>query len=456
MKKALFIFLLCPLLAFAQQGWQATTQANTVIYVPTDLPSDKQFQLTFYRTNLDGMDKKTWLAQHVQAQQSALGKATKKWKIKPEEQGEWGASNAYTPVSGGKLSITYATGTLTNGDSYVYQMIASPDVGLLIKYGVKLNELKPYAEEQLMALQVPTSVATTTKTPSKPEAPTTTPSTTSQSDNETTHKGLVSASAFKKMTGKQRRQYVHKQIRTRPNQGLDLSDVETVLVDVRFNVNRGSVTSDTYLLLEDGTAYTNCETPIRDLNVEVSKKLEGSAYSQTPKWTRWKKKGGKYYIQNTKSKKWELLEDVEKALPGKKGQRLNNTFWTFSGSHFFGPQTSHKGYYKFKSDGRFEISSSTMRGGDMGGTGPYVATVSESDKKGSRGTTVVSGGNIGGGVNSRRNDGNKNTGTYHIDGYTIEFHHDNGWVHRELFHFPKEHKKEYIHIEDEVYWIKDK
>ncbi|PID99887.1 MAG: hypothetical protein CSA79_06195, partial [Thiothrix nivea] len=110
---------------------------------------------------------------------------------------------------------------------------------------------------------------------------------------------------------------------------------------------------------------------------------------------------------------------------------------------------------KFKPDGHFEIFSSTMRGSDMGDAVPYVSTVSESDKKGSRGTTGVSDDNIAGGVSSRRNDGNKNTGTYYIDGYTIEFHHDNGWVHRELFHYPEKHNRKYIHIDDEVYWIRN-
>ncbi len=372
-KIALFILLLCPLLAFAQQGWKASSEANVITYVPTDLPPQKIFQLRFYKVDLHGMDKKTWLSGHVKEQQSALGQTTKKWKIKSEKHGEWGASNQYITASGDKLSIAYEMGTLANGRPYVYQMVSSPDVGLLIKYGLRINELKPYAGKQLMALQVPDPVTTKdAKISSRPEPEVPVTATTSRKNAPITRKELVSVSVFRKMSGKQRRQYVWKKIRTQPNKGLNPSSVETVLVNVGYDVTRGKVTTNTYLLLKDGTAYTNCETPIRDLNVEVSKKLEGSAYSQYPKWTRWKKKGGQYYIQDAKSKKWELLEDVEKALPGKKGQRLNNTFWTFSGSHFFGPQISHKGYYKFKPDGRFEIFSSTMSGGDMGGTGPYL------------------------------------------------------------------------------------
>ncbi|PID71223.1 MAG: hypothetical protein CR985_00865 [Flavobacteriales bacterium] len=452
MKKTLFISLLFPLLACTQKDWNTTTEANVVTYVPVDLPSDKEFQLKFYRIDLNGMDKKTWITQHAKNQQSALGNTTKSWKIKPEKQGEWSASNEYTTASGDKLTIGYEMGTLTNGNPYVFQFISSPDLGLLIKYGLKIKKLKPHAEKELMALQIPTATAITIKTPSESEASNTVASTTSEEDAQTTHKGLVSASELSKMSGKKRRQYVRKNIRTKPNQGVKLSSIETVLVDIEYNTMRGKVTSYTYLLFKDGTVYGDCTTPIRDLNVKTSKKLEQAS----SKWTRWKKQGGKYYFQNTKTKKWVLKKNLERALPGKKGLRLNNTYWTFSGNHFFGTSTSHKGYYKFMPNGRFEISSFTMRGGDMGGTGPYTGTVSKSDKKGSEGTTVVSGDNVGGGVSSKRNDGSKNTGNYYIDGYTIEFHHDNGWVHRELFHFPEEHGKTYIHINDEVYWIKSK
>ncbi len=451
MQKLLFIFLLCPLMACTQKDWKTTSEANVVTYVPTDLSSNKEFQLRFYRIDLNGMDKKTWIAQHAKDQQSALGKIEKNWKIRSEKQGEWSASNQYVTASGDKLAIGYETGTLTNGNPYVYQFISSPDVGLLIKYGLKINKLKPYAEKELMALQVPTLEAMATKVPSKSDALDTVGPTTSQKEVRTTQKGLVSTSESNNMGGKERRQYVRENIRTKPNQGVKLSSIETVLVDVKYNTMRGKVTSYTYLLFKDGTVYGDCTTPVRDLNVKTSKKLEQAS----SKWTRWKKQGGKYYFQNTKTKKWELKKNLERALPGKKGLRLNNTYWTFSGSNILGLQTSHKGYYKFMPNGRFEISSFTMHGGDMGGIGPYTGTVSKSDKKGSEGTTVVSGDNVGGGVTSKRNDGSKNTGTYYIDGYTIEFHHDNGWVHRELFHFPEEHGKTYIHINDEIYWIKD-
>ncbi len=451
MQKLLFIFLLCPLLAFAQKDWKATSEANTITYVPINLPANKKFQLKFYKITLNGVDKKTWIIQHAKDQQSNLGNTTKKWKTRSEKQGEWSTSNEYTTFSGRKLAIGYETGTLKNGNPYVYQFISSIDIGLLIKYGLKIKKLKPYAEKELMRLKVPALAAATTKTPSKPEVPTkVTPA--SQKDVKTTRKGLVSASEFSKMKGEKRQQYVRRNIRTKPNQGVKLSSIETVLVDIEYNTMRGKVTSYTYLLFKDGTVYGDCTTPIRDLNVNTSKKLEqGSS-----KWTRWKKQKGKYYFQNTKTKEWVLKKNLERALPGKEGLRLNNTYWTFSGNHFFGTSTSHKGYYKFMPNGRFEISSFTMSGGDMGGIGTYTGTVSKSDKKGSEGTTVVSGGNVGGGVTSKRNDGSKNTGTYYIDGYTIEFHHDNGWVHRELFHFPEEHGRKYIHIGDEVYWIKDK
>ncbi len=443
MKKLLILFLFFPLLAFAQAGWKTSNEANVITYLPTDLPSKKKFKLKFYKIALNGLSKKVWLTQHVEKQQSALGKTTKKWKIKREKRDEWTASNKYIAASGDKLFISYETGTLKNGEPYVYQIVSSPDVGLMIKYGMKTTKLKPVAEKTLMGLQAPTVVVANTPKASKSKMP-------RKSTAETAKKSSVSDSKSSKMSGKERRHYVRRKIRTKPNQGVELSAIKTVLVDVKYDTIRGKVTSYTYLLFKDGTVYGACTTPIRDLNIKASKKLEQASL----KWMRWKKQGDKYYFQNTKTKKWVLKKNLERALPGKKGLRLNNTYWTFSGNHFFGTSTSHKGYYKFMPNGRFEISSFTMHGGDMGGIGPYTGTVSTSDKKGSEGTTVVSGGNVGGGVSSKRKDGSKNTGTYYIDGYTIEFHHDNGWVHRELFHFPEEHGKKYIHINNEIYWIR--
>ncbi|PID47149.1 MAG: hypothetical protein CSB47_01040 [Proteobacteria bacterium] len=320
-------------------------------------------------------------------------------------------------------------------------MICSLDAELLMNYGLKIGELKPDAEKKLMAMQTHTSRSNNTK----------------KRFHNTDPKDLVSPEEFKKMSGKKYRQYLSSHIRTQPNKGLNPSSLEAVLVNTNLNMIRGRLDSDTYLLFKDGTAYGDCKIPIQDLNVKMSKILEGPAYSKYPKWTRWKKKGGKYYIQNLKTKQWKLLKKAQKALPGKKGERLNNTFWTFSGSQFFG---SHQGYYKLMPNGRFEIYNFTMRQNDlraqdMDGTIPYLGTVSESDKTGSTANSVAIGNNFGGGASHKRKDGNKNTGTYYIDGYTIELHHDNGWVHRELFHFPSKDKKKSIQIKDTIYWVRE-
>ncbi len=302
MRKALFIFLLCPLLTFAQKGWKVTKEGNTVTYVPTDLPANKEFQCKFYRIALDGVDKKTWITQHANEQQSFLGNTLKKWRIKTEKQGEWSASNQYVADFGGKLSIGYETGTLANGKPYVFQMVSSSDLGLLMKYGMKLKKLKPYAEKQLVGMQVPTLVVANTPKEPKSEIP-------RKTTSKITKKSPVRASKFGKMKGKERRQYVRRNIRTKPNQGVKLSSIETVLSDIEYNTMRGKVTSYTYLLFKDGTVYGDCTTPIRDLNVNTSKKLEQTS----SKWTRWKKQGGKYYFQNTKTKKWELKKNLERA-----------------------------------------------------------------------------------------------------------------------------------------------
>ncbi len=436
MKKILIIFLLCPLLAFAQHDWKAEKKDNAVIYIPTDLQANKKFQFKFYKVNFNGLDKKTWLIQHAKKQESSLGKTIKNWKINSEKHGEWSTINQYISHSGKKFIIGYSTGTFSGGTPYILQMICSLDAELLMNYGLKIDELKPDAEKKLMLMQTHISRSKNTKIKT----------------HNTDPKGLVSPAEFKKMTNKKRRQYVRKHIRTPPNKGLEPSKIKTVLT--KLKIINGKLKSYTYILLKDGTVYGSCRIPIRDLNVKASRKLEGAAYANYHKWSRWKKQGGKYYFQNKKTNKWMLRKGLQKALPGKKGERLNNTFWTYSANEF----SSHRGYYKFMLNGRFEIYNSSIFGSDMrfqsmDGSIPHWGGASTSDKKGSSNNSVIIGNNVGGGTSRQRKDGNKNTGTYYIDGYTIELHHDNGWVHRELFHFPEKRNKKYLNINDSIYWI---
>jgi hypothetical protein len=235
-------------------------------------------------------------------------------------------------------------------------------------------------------------------------------------------------------------------IRTAPGHGVNQKGLETILISKRINVLLGKLEPTTYFLFEDGAAYIDAQTPPSDFDVAASKRLEG-----VTKWGRWRQHAGKFQIKRPKKDTWEEI-DGNRAIPGKRGERIDNTFINASGSANFG---SHKSYVQLKSDGRFELSHKSLMVSSVVDIGPKVLASGQSDKEGAR--TAISTGDevIGGGGWSKKYDGAKNTGTYKIDGYTIEMRHDNGLAHRELFFF-EDKNKDTIIIGDTLFWVDKK
>jgi hypothetical protein len=138
-----------------------------------------------------------------------------------------------------------------------------------------------------------------------------------------------------------------------------------------------------------------------------------------------------------------------------KGTEISGKFLNAGGSQYGG---SWKKHIIFHDNGRFEMSSFSMQSNSgMGGgnTTPLLTSVHSSNKQGTSGNTNIIGGNVGGGVSSRRKDGSKNTGSYQVKDYTITMVHDNGYKHTELFLYEKrKHEKNIVYGRD-VYWLDD-
>jgi len=417
----------------AQKGWNKTKQGNALIYVPNDLKSDKTFKYTVnVPVALNGQNEKTWLLNVAKKLQNTLGKPLKPWKVTPEKNGGLGIVNMYLNSQGEKISVGYQSKYLSNSKVYVLQMITSNDVTIIMKYGKQIERIINDAES---TFKINPSLASIDSYPS------------SEQQAQTTKK----SNPYKKKTklsGKEKRLAIEKSIRTAPGKGVNLSSVAAIWVDSGIDVLWGGIRVDSYILFKNGTAYDGCEIPPNELLVNKSKKL------QPKKWTKWRKSGSGYQILYRKKGTWKKLEG-NRAIKTRTNEKLNKKYITTGGSQTAG---SWKNTITFKPDGRFEMSNFSMNGNKMlggGTTGPSVTVVHKSDKEGTSGTTVVSGGDLGGGTSTKKKDGSKNTGTYYLNGYTITLKHDNGYEHTELFFFDNTDKRSFIY-KDERFWIQKK
>ncbi len=420
------LFLINPTFSYALDGWEKGQQNGLLVYTPKSIADGKTF---LYRASppesLAGGNLREWFSAKIVAMQNQLGEPLESWNIKPEENDHLGAANSYIAPDGEKFSVGYYGGQLNDDQAYIIQMISNQDIWLVLRYGFALEKVAADVRESLPKVEL--------------SAPVLTHPATVKSRNNSSNKKKKSSKAAKSLTASE----LQAQIRTAPGDGV-ADELETVWIKTDINVMLGKLEPTTYFLFEDGTAYIDARTPPADFNMATSKRLEGES-----RWGHWRRRGGKYQVKRPKVGKWEEIKG-NKAVPGKRDERINNKFINASGSANFG---SHKSSVRLMSNGRFELSrSSLMGGGGIIDIGPKVLASGHSDKTGTRSTVTTVGSRIGGGSSSKRNDGAKNTGAYEIDGFTIQMHHDNGLVHRELFLFEDDSKKRIV-IGDTVYWV---
>ncbi len=444
LKLTLFFFL--ALLTFrhsanAQEGWNRTSDQGSWTYIPKDLKAGKKFYYKAYPAQqVDGNHINDWLLTNSRDLQKMLGEPLEPWKVKTDKKGNRSISNSFLDSSGKKFSVGYQAEALNDKEFFIIQMVTSQDLGMIIRYGMAYKKVKENARQIIKPGVI--NAAVSSKVVKEP--------TFSKENTPSYQQDKVTVHQLAGLRSKERRKIIEAAIRTPPGKGVKSSALEAVWVDKYIDVIIGGFRVDTYLLFKNGEAYNGCKTPPSEFNVAVSKELESaSPWRKYSKWTIWRKnKNGKYEVKRNKTGQWEVLDGV-RGMPGTIGEKLNNIFWSYSGSSSFG---SHKSSIKLMPDGLFELSSNSIMGGDGGGTGPYTATASKSDKQGSSSSTVVVGSRVGGGSSTQKKDGSKNMGTYKINGHTIEFHHDNGMIRRELFLFEKD--KHNIIIGDESYWVK--
>jgi hypothetical protein len=411
--------LVCSLTAQALTGWNLSLEGDALRYVPSDLPSGKQFEYRVYGPfDLGDANLKSWFSEQALAIQDTLGKPIEPWVVKPDKQ-KWSIGNSFKARDGQVYSVGYEGGHLEDGRAYIMRMVSSRDLALMMKYALTFYTVLDDAKQQFT-----NKSATTAQASSKPEIDKAEPTTAQES------------------------------VRVAPGEGADLSDIEEVWVYSNIDVIWGGIDVDTTLLFEDGSAYLDCTIPPDELDVEVSKRLEPK------RWTRWRTSWGDYQIWNPSKETWvDMRGEPGEAIDP--GTRLSGDYLNAGGSQYSG---SWKRHIIFHDDGTFELSSfslqsnSMMGGGSLepgGGTAPLVTTVHSSDKSGSSGAASVIGSNVGGGTSSKRRDGSKNTGVYEINEYSVTLKHDNGYTHTELLYYEKRKGENNLVYGNDLYWLDD-
>ncbi|MCF6288313.1 MAG: hypothetical protein L3J53_03630 [Proteobacteria bacterium] len=442
----LFIILI-PVLAFSQgnnfTNWKIEQKSNTTVYTPNNLKKGERYSITLFSANNIGGTHKNWMNNFISADEKKLGEITYKNKIAQEKVDILVTARKFKNVIGKKFDYV-ANRNKPIFESqfalYISQKIDNDKAGIMRANYSNMDIFKRYQYGLKEVAKIMAEQGNNTYLNQK----------------LTTHKKQQQRLAKvkqKKIDAEKARQIAIERAealrRTKPDQGLKLAQIETVLIDNQIDVLMGGFDTRMHLLLKDGWAYKmgagGAEIPPADFNATYSKQYEPN------RWSQWRKNAKGKYEKKNQQGEWQIIEG-DKTIPGTKNETVSGNYGKHAGSSNFG---SSSYYIKLFKDGRFERSSNILVSTNSIDGNYNIITSSGSNKDGTR--TVSSGSSPRAvlGSNRKTNDGAKNTGTYKIDGYTIEMHYDNGVVRRELFCFDDPDKSAII-VDDKYYWISSK
>jgi hypothetical protein len=214
------------------------------------------------------------------------------------------------------------------------------------------------------------------------------------------------------------------------NKGLKPNQIDGVYLEQNTGIGVGGmviIRYDPVLMLKDGWAYDGWTLTPADLDVTLSRKLEPKS------WRRYERKGDQIRIQDQNGK-WSKFEKWSQVGPAKPGDTLQGTFSSIGG----GGNTAVGGNtmiavidsYTFNKDGTFKTDKAVGASGGNEGTDPngppgVVATSQASS-----------------------------SGTYKLDGYTLELRYGNGRVMRRAFLWFDEKQKDAIFIDGTAFLSK--
>ncbi len=213
------------------------------------------------------------------------------------------------------------------------------------------------------------------------------------------------------------------------NKGIKPAQIDGVYLEQNTGIGVGGmviIRYDPVLLLKDGWAYDGWKLTPADLDVALSRKFEPES------WRRYERKGDQIRVQE-RDGKWSKFEKWSQVGPARPGDTLQGRFSSIGGggNTAFGGNTmiAVVNSYTFKKDGTFKTDSSVSASGGNEATDPngppgVVATSQASS-----------------------------SGTYKLDGYTLELRYSNGRVERRAFLWFDEKKKDSIFVDGTAFLI---
>jgi hypothetical protein len=212
--------------------------------------------------------------------------------------------------------------------------------------------------------------------------------------------------------------------------GLGVKQLEAILFSWEqvFEVTGLQLHENAYLLLKDGS-YRNAvpQESLDDFDLSADKT------NNAKRWGTWRKEGVKYQLAERGAAHFHTPDHQTVQLPARPGETLNGSWSAGSGG-----TVGAVGYWSttsvsLGSDGRFTRSSSGGAGGSSSPGADYnVTTLTVHNDEGSAaavGSTVFGG---GGSSKNGKTIANR-SGSYRLDGFTMELHYDDGRVVRQLF-----------------------
>ena len=199
-----------------------------------------------------------------------------------------------------------------------------------------------------------------------------------------------------------------------------------------------NVESD-YLLLADGSCVRGIPRTLDGFDPAT----ERAAHPNSK--CRWRKDNNSYTVST--GGPFNALPHLTVLRAAKRGERLAGT-WSRSRTTTVGTATTWKGTtLVLGEDGRFELSSAGawQTGSDVNRPQGEVTISGSYDNKGSRAT--ISGDHAGGSMQTRTgNTAADQSGTYVLDGFSVELHYDSGRVERQMFAISTDGKHVFVRL----------
>jgi len=414
-------------------NWEVKQVGNTKIYTPPNLEKREHYNITLFNAESIGqVTQKDWFLNFVNKNEKNLGTITWRSRITQGELGILTKVIKFKNVVGKKFDYVANSNKSvyeTQFANYLSIQLDAQKVGVMrVNYSnMTVFKRYSYAFKNVTAMMrkqgndsyIAKKVIANNKEKAR--------SAEIDEKKDTQKKRIVNENKRKETEKERKELEIQRKIRTVPNKGLKSSQVEAITYHMDYyNTAYGPERYyENYLLLKDGWAYDTPTVPPTSFNVVASKKAEPK------KWRKWRRNGKSYQIQNRKGG-WDNVDGV-KIKSAKPNQTLDaNLSFTSSWGAFGVAGGSSTKRIKLMKNGLFESSFSSLNMGGDGQGGSVVAHKTE-DKDGERGGAS---GTSGYGTKSKTNKlGSDKTGTYKLNGYTLELHHDNGKISQLLFGF---------------------